>query len=418
MVWLLGGYMWLFIHRPFEVWPWLGDLQIERVYMLLMIAYWVVQPNKGWLPNRIHAALAFFLLVVTAAWLISPYAALPGCQSVVEDYCKIIVFYVLVITSVRNPSDLRKLVMLYLVAVSLYAGHSLREYVAGRHQWRMGISRMIGVDSTYGDPNAFAAGLVYAVTMTLPFWSEKPPLWGKSLLLAFTGLAGLCVLLTGSRAGFVGLGLAGIMALFATGRRKTAIGLLLAAAADVPIVFGFLPEELQNRYLTIIDPSVGPHNAQTSAEGRWEGLMAGLQIWQQNPLLGLGPGSFRAATGRDIASHNVYGQVVSDLGTMGLLALAGLVLCYVINWLEARRHYRAHPDRPRGFDFHVSRAVGLNVVLLLVMGACGHNLYRFHWVWFAAFQAVALHCTRRQAAAAAAEARDDAAGALAPARAG
>ncbi len=24
MIWLLGGYMWLFIHRPFEVWPWLG----------------------------------------------------------------------------------------------------------------------------------------------------------------------------------------------------------------------------------------------------------------------------------------------------------------------------------------------------------------------------------------------------------
>ena len=72
-------------------------------------------------------------------------------------------------------------------------------------------------------------------------------------------------------------------------------------------------------------------------------------------------------------------------------------------WLVA---VRDHPDRPRGFDFHVSRAVGLNVVLLLVLGACGHNLYRFHWVWFAAFQAVALHCTRRQAAAAAAGAAD------------
>ena len=30
MIWMLGGYMWLFVHRPFEVWPWLGDLQIER----------------------------------------------------------------------------------------------------------------------------------------------------------------------------------------------------------------------------------------------------------------------------------------------------------------------------------------------------------------------------------------------------
>ena len=35
MIYLLIGYMWLFVHRPFEVWPWLGawdfvpnDLQI------------------------------------------------------------------------------------------------------------------------------------------------------------------------------------------------------------------------------------------------------------------------------------------------------------------------------------------------------------------------------------------------------
>ena len=35
MRWLLIGYMFLFIDRPFEVWPWLGDLHVERVYMLL-----------------------------------------------------------------------------------------------------------------------------------------------------------------------------------------------------------------------------------------------------------------------------------------------------------------------------------------------------------------------------------------------
>ena len=41
MIWLLGGYMWLFIHRPFKVWPWLGELRVERVYMLVTIFYWL-----------------------------------------------------------------------------------------------------------------------------------------------------------------------------------------------------------------------------------------------------------------------------------------------------------------------------------------------------------------------------------------
>jgi hypothetical protein len=38
---------------------------------------------------------------------------------------------------------------------------------------------------------------------------------------------------------------------------------------------------------------------------------------------------------------------------------------------------------------------------MLLLGCAGHNLYRYHWQWFAAFQAVAVHCLRARAAASA-----------------
>ena len=44
MHWMLIGYMFLFIHRPFEVWPWLGELHVERLYMLLTLAVWLWSP--------------------------------------------------------------------------------------------------------------------------------------------------------------------------------------------------------------------------------------------------------------------------------------------------------------------------------------------------------------------------------------
>src|SRR4051812_3240245 len=69
MRWLLIGYMFLFIDRPFEVWPWLGDLRFERVYMLVTLAVWAVYPYKRWLPNVQHAAYAGFAAAVAAAWL-------------------------------------------------------------------------------------------------------------------------------------------------------------------------------------------------------------------------------------------------------------------------------------------------------------------------------------------------------------
>ena len=76
MVWLLGGYMWLFIHRPFEVWPVLGSMQIERGYMLAMIVYWAIAVDKEWTQNRLNLAFLAFGIVMAAAWVFSRHGDL------------------------------------------------------------------------------------------------------------------------------------------------------------------------------------------------------------------------------------------------------------------------------------------------------------------------------------------------------
>jgi len=40
------------------------------------------------------------------------------------------------------------------------------------------------------------------------------------------------------------------------------------------------------------------------------------------------------------------------------------------------------------------------------MGLGGHNLYRYTWLWFGAFQAIALDCMRRSAPETAEETTD------------
>ena len=317
MIWLLGVYMWLFVHRPFEVWPWLGDLQVERVYMILMIGYWAFQPNKGWLPNRLHVAIVAFTVAMTAAWVASPFMGSKGCPEIVEDYFKYLVFYVLVVTSVRDEEGLRKLVLLYLLAVALYTGHSFLEFLNGRCQWRMGVRRMIGVNETIGDANGFAANLVYALPLTVPFWLTRSPQWLRAALVGFTIMACGCVLLTGSRAGLLSLGVCTLLCLAATGRVKTAAALLVVGLLAAPVVWSCLPEDLQMRYETIIDPSVGPKNAEESASGRLAGLVLGFEAWQQSPLLGHGPGGFKYVTGREGGAHNLYGQTLSETGGAG-----------------------------------------------------------------------------------------------------
>ena len=168
MHWMLVGYMFLFIHRPFEVWPALGDLRVERVYMLLTLAVWAFYPGKRWLGNAQHYAYAGFAAAVLGCWVLSPW--MDRTQPVVEDWLKILVFYVLLVTTVHDERGLKRLVVGFVAVMGLYLTHSLREYLGGRHTFRMGITRMIGVDKTLGDPNSFGASIVFALPFVVALW--------------------------------------------------------------------------------------------------------------------------------------------------------------------------------------------------------------------------------------------------------
>ncbi|HTU90494.1 MAG TPA: O-antigen ligase family protein, partial [Gemmataceae bacterium] len=360
MIWLLGGYMWLFIHRPFEVWPVLGTLQIERIYMIGMLLLWLFSP-KGWVANRIHWVTAFFSVFLLASWLLSPYMDETSCSATIEDYFKVLVFYVLVVTTVRDERSLKLLITLYLAAVGVYMAHSFWEFLCGRYEYRMGIRRMIGVDKTFGDPNAFASSLLYTVPLVLSLWMTKPGKTMRRLLAAYLLGACLCIVLTGSRAGFIGLCFCGFLMLLLSVRRKGMVLLLsgICGVLGLGVATVALPSELQNRYLTILDSSYGPKNAAESANSRLNFFLEGCRAWQSSPLIGHGPRSFDIISGHKMGSHNLYGQVLCEMGTLGALTLAAFVVCFVLNWLEVRRYYQSNPEHSRDFLFYLSRNLAI-----------------------------------------------------------
>ena len=392
MIYLLIGYMFLFVHRPFEVWPWLGTYRIERVYMLFCLAYWLLMfPGKHWVRNKLNLAFLFFWMVLLFSWLTSDYQTAMA-QHTVEEYFKVAVFYVLAMATVRDEAQLRTLIKGYLCVVGIYMTHSLREYMCGRHVYRMGVARMIGVDEACNDPNSFAATILYSLPIALPFWPEYARRRERWLLIYYIGLTILCILLTGSRSGFVGLIAFGLCSAPKLILRKKLLFVLILGA--VPVIWMMLPADLQNRFRTIIDPSAGPANAQASAEGRMQGLLDGIKLWERNPVAGVGPGVFGLATGSGFQAHNLYGQTLGELGTLGALALAGIVVAFVANGLQIRHHGRAVTSTRGRFPVRLSNSILMSILLLLFKGYSDHNLYRYTWLWFGAFQAIALQVMR------------------------
>ena len=391
MLWFLIGYMFLFIHRPFEVWPALGDIHLERLYMVATLLAALGASGKRWLPNVQHLAHLTFAGVVLVCWAASPWA--DHGEQLVEDYFKILVFYLLLVTLVSDEVKLERLLAAFLAIMFVYMMHSLWEYHNGRHAFRMGIVRLIGVDSTLGDPNSFGASILYALPFVVPFWRHRPRWYVRCFLAAFVGLSCVCIGLTGSRGSLVGLILLALMLILRSRYRWWLLGAGVMAA---PLMFAALPPSLQTRFETIVNPEVGPANAQGSAMGRLEGLEKGLEQWAKYPVTGCGPGAFRPATGSLIETHNLYGEVLGETGTLGGLAFLGVLAAYGVNLCRVWRAYRQHPEWGKDFLYEAAAAIAVAVVLLLFEGNFGHNLFRFSWLWYGGFLIIIWHCLQER----------------------
>jgi O-antigen ligase len=215
----------------------------------------------------------------------------------------------------------------------------------------------------------------------------------RFFLAGYVSLSVVCIGLTGSRSAFVGLLLWGAIMV---ARSRWRWGLAVLALGCIPVLWGALPDSLQTRFETIVNPEVGPANARESAQNRLEGLEIGLNLWSQYPATGCGPGAWKVATGRKIESHNLFGQLLGETGTLGAFAFAGILLGFWLNLRRIWRLYREHPEWGRDFLYHVSTAIGMALFLLLFEGNFGHNLFRYSWLWYGGFLIITRHCVEQR----------------------
>ncbi len=390
MIWLLIGYMWLFIHRPFEVWPVLGAFHIERVYIIFTIIYWLLSCPSLPSRNRLHWYFATFVLVLLASWFSSPYQ--DAGDATVENYLKYAVFYVLLVTSVRNERDLRAIITGYVAAMALLMAHSLREFYCGRTRYAQGVIRLWPLGESY-DFNDFAGLIVCSLPFVWVLWRQWSD-WGRrALVFGYLSLAGYCIMLTGSRMGFIGAVLASMLACLSSPKRWRLLALYPVMFATVWVI---LPQDHKDRYLTLYDLSVDRFGAVSSAGNyRFAGFENSLPLFAERPLLGNGPMAYRKIHG--LMPHNLYGQLLAELGIAGAVAFGLILMGVANNALEARRIVRRMGTLDGLLPWHALMAASAAILLLVIMSWGFNFLFWNVWLWFSGFQVVALYCLKRQA---------------------
>jgi O-antigen ligase len=137
-----------------------------------------------------------------------------------------------------------------------------------------------------------------------------------------------------------------------------------------------------------------------SAHGRIDGLVNGIKMMIDRPLLGVGIGQYPVALGSIYGkgwweAHSLPGQLFGDLGVLGTLAFGFWLWTLFKNFRRLDRHTR---DSRRGAVFlnRIVLALKMEIFCLLFMGLGGHNLYRYNWFFASAMVVVMLKLIRDQ----------------------
>lgn len=300
-------------------------------------------------------------VTISVAWSEFPAAALDGTQRWILN----LVLFPIVFTAVRKGEHVRWVFVLFIVGALISASQGI---LSGAAAAAADPGRLEGNGI---NPNELGELLIVGVILAGALGACRD-LASPARALAFmaAGVCLLALLMTVSRGAILGLVVALLVTpiLIGPGRRSTALVLVVLAAAGGVGYFVVLAPASSVQRIT---------QADTTGTGRTDIWKVGVRIVKARPLNGVGAGQYPTSTIHYLlepgvitrsafiiddpkAAHNVYLQVLAELGVVGF-ALYLFVLGFALtSLLQAARSFARSGDQSMEV---LSRA--------LLIGLCG-----------------------------------------------
>lgn len=408
--WILQVY--LFIATTFldEEWPSVGAFRPRLILgtAALTVATWrfLTTPRPAAPVPRedrwVTGWLVTFMIVglCSALWAFDPTVAWPAQI----DHTTVMLSFFLVLAIVRTRRELAVTLLVFLLASGFYLLRSFSEYANGKHQFTMGVSRMMGAGQTVSDPNSFAATIAFTLPLVTLALRATASNFLRFCLVCYWALGSVCSILTHSRSGLVILLVNVVVATVTIRSRKVLVGVVLLLGAAGVYVAGGLTESERARYLSILDSDT--YKNESSTLGRIDGYKIAWRVFQEEPLLGVGPGNWtpyrmRRVDGSPFMPHNMGGQLLATLGAAGAATFLAYLLAVTSLAVGVRRRLAGAADPWSRAVSALAGAVLLSFLLLLISGLGAHNVDRANWYLIPAFLCVALRAREERPSAAA-----------------
>lgn len=404
---------WLFLALIFVSYTRLSDALIreyglfsvaELIIALLTIvlaARWLTRPISS-TPDRLPLPILLLAIYGLIAFASLFYARDQArVVEALEDFAKDAFIAMLVVFSLRRATTLRLAIWILLATGLVMGGIGLYQQMTGNFEQNIlglgtaSIQQIVGRTSDYriagpvGDPNFFAQIMLVLVPLAIErLWHEKRLFLRMAAALALV-VSLLTIVFTFSRGAFLGLFVMFLVILIYYRPRPSAI--LIALLLFIPLLY-LLPQTYIQRLETIsnILPWRSEAPRELALRGRLSELAVGWQMFQDHPFLGVGLNNYPAhyldysgSVGLDPrlearSAHNLYLQVATETGLLGLLAFGAIL------WLAFRGLLRAPAEfRRLALDdtAEIARAFAIGLVGYFVAATFLHAAYpRYMWL--------------------------------------
>ena len=305
---------------------------------------------KGLIPRTIlNKPLFFFLAAALISVLFSANFNLSQ-RVFFERYIPYALFFWLVYAVITDSERNIDYIVLSLLAMGIFLGlGAFKDY----------LSSLGGRPSTaFGIRVNFAAYLSMLMSFSFIVLFSKIKKIFKYLSFAGISLLWPFSILHGSRSVWITLVVSLIFVIFFV-KNKLRIPVFLMVIFSVLLI----PREYKERAATITDAF-----SQSTVETRIGLFSFAFDIFKQYPVFGAGLGTYGKMSydgKRDIHAHNMFLEVMAEMGMVGFLAFMGIIFLFLKSFIKNLNLWRKSADRERMAATAAGAAVFTGLILNL-----------------------------------------------------
>lgn len=323
--------------------PKITPIKVIGIFVLILGLRSLFMTKDAETKPRLLGQGYFFLIFCFSQFLLSVLWFPKVGDDAMRSFFSFLVFFIAVSSLVRKPEDLRLVFWTCLVAMAWSSIYMYKEYFQLRHVYAGFRPR-----GSFGDSNYFCIAAVTVSPMGISLFNTHK---GRARLVAGAMVVFMlgAIMISQSRGGILGALVIGALYILSSRNvvRSVILGAFCLWSASL-----FMPDNFWERMKkTEIKETNKVAGDDLSNKRRIELPRAGILMFQDNPILGVGPGNYKdnsakynpilwELNGPGIA-HNTFVEILAELGLFGTFCFLGMNLLSVTT---LNRLVRRHPE--------------------------------------------------------------------------